>query len=167
MAEIQIRAAELSDLDAIHALLEGERAMANTLNLPWRSVEERRGRIASLDPDDHRLVALIDGRVVGHLGLHVERRPRRRHCANIGMAVHDDFANRGIGSALMAAMIELADNWLGIHRLELTVYTDNAGAVHLYEKFGFVIEGTARDYALRAGTLVDAYYMARLNPRRA
>jgi putative acetyltransferase len=62
----------------------------------------------------------------------------------------------------MAAMIDLADNWLGIHRIELSVYTDNAPAVHLYEKFGFAIEGTARQFALRGGEYVDAYYMARL-----
>jgi putative acetyltransferase len=165
MAQIQIRAAELSDLDAIHALLDGHNAMANTLNLPWRSIEERRGRISSMDPDEHRLVAVIDGRVVGHLGVHVERRARRRHCASMGMAVHDDYANQGVGSALMAAMLELTDNWLGIERLELTVFTDNAAAVHLYEKVGFVIEGTARRYALRAGEYVDAHYMARFHPR--
>ena len=63
---------------------------------------------------------------------------------------------------MMAAMIDLADNWLGLRRIELEVWTDNAPAVHLYEKFGFVIEGTARQYARRAGTFVDAYHMARL-----
>ncbi len=80
------------------------------------------------------------------------------------MSVHDDFQNRGVGSALMAAMIELADNWLGLRRIELEVYADNAAAIHLYEKFGFVIEGTARDYARRPGGFVDAHHMARLHP---
>ena len=78
------------------------------------------------------------------------------------MSVHDDFQNRGVGSALMAAMVDLADNWLGLRRIELEVWTDNAPAVHLYEKFGFKIEGRGRQFARRAGQLVDAYYMARL-----
>jgi putative acetyltransferase len=56
----------------------------------------------------------------------------------------------------------MADNWLRIVRLELTVYTDNPAALHLYEKFGFVIEGTHRAYALRDGTYVDTYCMARV-----
>ena len=99
---------------------------------------------------------------MGNLGLHLVRTARRRDVATMGMSVHDDFQNRGVGTALMQAMIELADNWLGLRRIELEVWTDNASAVHLYEKFGFVIEGTARQYAHRAGTLVDAYYMARL-----
>jgi putative acetyltransferase len=64
----------------------------------------------------------------------------------------------------MAALIDLADNWLGLHRIELTVYVDNAPAIHLYEKIGFVIEGTARDFALRGGVYVDVHTMARLRP---
>jgi putative acetyltransferase len=78
------------------------------------------------------------------------------------MSVHDAFQNRGVGSALMRAMIDLADNWLGLRRLELEVWTDNTLAIHLYEKFGFAVEGTGRQYARRAGELVDCYFMARL-----
>jgi len=63
---------------------------------------------------------------------------------------------------LIAAMVDLADNWLGLRRIELSVYTDNAPAIHLYGKFGFVIEGTARQFALRNGVYVDAHMMARL-----
>ena len=48
--------------------------------------------------------------------------------------------------------------------LELHVYTDNAAGIRLYEKFGFAIEGTAREFALRDGTYIDAYAMARLRP---
>jgi putative acetyltransferase len=78
------------------------------------------------------------------------------------MAVRDDWQGRGVGSALMAAAIDLADNWLGFRRLELTVYVDNAAALALYRRFGFEVEGTLRQYALRAGAFVDAYTMARL-----
>ena len=49
-------------------------------------------------------------------------------------------------------------------RIELTVYTDNARAIALYEKSGFVHEGTHRAYALRHGRFVDAHAMARLHP---
>jgi putative acetyltransferase len=80
----------------------------------------------------------------------------------MGMSVHDDYQGRGVGTALMAAMVDLADNWLGLRRIELQVWTDNAPAIHLYEKFGFAIEGTGRQFARRAGELIDAYYMARL-----
>jgi putative acetyltransferase len=39
---------------------------------------------------------------------------------------------------------------------------DSVAAIHLYEKCGFVIEGTARAFALRGGEYVDAHTMARL-----
>ena len=69
-----------------------------------------------------------------------------------------------MGTALLGAAIGLADGWINYQRLELLVYTDNAGALHLYRKFGFVIEGTCRAYAFRDGRYVDAYQLARLNP---
>ena len=159
-----MRALEPSDVEAIHEIFSCPAVMANTLQLPWRSLETTRERFGQTQPDAYGLVAVVDGRVVGNLGLHVVRTARRRDVASMGMSVHDDFQNRGVGTVLVAAMVELADNWLGLRRIELEVWTDNARAIHLYEKFGFVIEGTARQFARRAGGFVDAYYMARLRP---
>ena len=65
------------------------------------------------------------------------------------MCVHDEFQRRGIGAALLAALIEAADRWFNLRRLELTVYVDNEPAIALYTKFGFVIEGTRRADAFR------------------
>ena len=76
----------------------------------------------------------------------------------------EGHCGQGVGTALMTAMTDLADNWLGLRRIELHVYTNNEPAVHLYDKFGFVIEGTARQFALRGGAYVDAYAMARPHP---
>jgi putative acetyltransferase len=59
-------------------------------------------------------------------------------------------------------MIELADKWLNLTRLELEVYTDNEPAIRLYKKFEFVIEGTHINFAYRDGHYVDAHFMARL-----
>ena len=67
-------------------------------------------------------------------------------------------------SALLGAALEMADNWLNLQRVELTVYTDNPGAQALYRKFGFVEEGLARGFAFRQGEYVDALYMARIRP---
>lgn len=162
MPTIRVRGREPEDIEAINEIQNCPRVIAGTLQLPLRSVEATRERYARRPPDAHSLVAEYDGRVVGVLGLHLEAVPRRHHCGSIGMAVHDDFQGRGVGGALLAAAIDLADNWLGLRRLELSVYTDNAPAVHLYEKFGFAIEGTLRNFAFRDGAYVDAYQMARL-----
>jgi putative acetyltransferase len=78
------------------------------------------------------------------------------------MTVRDDWQGKGIGSALIEAVCELADKWLNLSRLELEVYIDNEPAIKLYKKFGFVIEGTCKGYAFRGGEFVDTYLMARL-----
>jgi putative acetyltransferase len=64
----------------------------------------------------------------------------------------------------MTALLDWADHWAQILRIELTVFTDNAPAIALYRKFGFELEGTHRAYALRDGVYGDVYAMARLHP---
>ena len=163
MATIHVRVREPEDGAALTEILNCPQVFAGTLQLPYRSVASRRERMVE-EANAHYLVAEINGRVVGSLGLHTETSPRRRHVGSIGMTVHDNFQGQGVGTALMTAMTDLADNWLGLRRIELHVYTNNEPAVHLYDKFGFVIEGTARQFALRGGAYVDAYAMARPHP---
>ena len=160
--EVRVRAREPRDAEAVAEIFACPGVVAGTLQLPLRSVESVRERLPQSGPEVHSLVAEVEGRVVGTLGLHVEANPRRRHCAGLGMAVHDDDQGHGVGTALLAAALDLADNWLGVRRVELHVYPDNAPAIRLYERFGFAVEGTARDYAFRGGAYVDALMMGRL-----
>ncbi len=78
------------------------------------------------------------------------------------MCVHDDHVGKGIGTALLRELVDASDNWLGIKRLELVVFAENAPAIHLYEKFGFEQESVHRSYAFKCGSYVDAIGMARL-----
>jgi putative acetyltransferase len=162
MTGIHVRATEPSDIEAIAEIMDCPGVIRNTLQTPYQSVEWRRERFANYRPGTRSLVAEVDGRVVGNLGLTPEAPDRRKHVASFGMAVHDDFQGQGVGSALMEVMIELAERWMGLTRIELTVYTDNAPAIALYKKFGFEIEGIGPRYAFRDGEYVDAYYMARV-----
>jgi putative acetyltransferase len=158
-----VRPASPADFDALVQIFSGPLAAAGTLNIPMEPTEARRKRMESVSPGSYPLVACTpDGEVVGNLGLHVAQRARRSHVAELGMAVRDDWQGRGVGSALMVVACDLADNWLAISRIELTVYADNAAAIALYKKFGFAVEGTLRRYAFRLGSYVDAFAMARL-----
>ena len=162
---ITIRRAAVADADAIQATFATPKAMAGTLQIPFPSLEKWRKWLADSPPDDYVLVAEVSGEVVGNLGLHpASKSPRRRHAAGLGMSVRDDWQGRGVGTALLTAAIDLADNWHNFTRIELTVYTDNAGALALYRKFGFEIEGTLVGYAFRNGAYIDAYTMARVTP---
>lgn len=161
-SDIVVRAMEPVDIPALTEAWNQPRAYAGTLQLPYTSLEAREKRFASKAPDQTNLVAEIEGRAVGMIFLAREPAARRSHVGVIGMAVHDAYAGRGAGTALMTAVVELADNWLQLRRLELGVYADNARAIALYERFGFEREGLMRAYAWRAGEYVDSIAMARL-----
>ncbi|MGZ6018139.1 MAG: GNAT family N-acetyltransferase [Phenylobacterium sp.] len=160
-ADILIRAMETEDLPDLTEAWNQPRAYAGTLQLPFTSLESRQKRFAGKSANQTNLVAVIGGKVVGMIFLGREEN-RRSHVGSIGMAVHDAYAGRGAGSALMAAVIDLADNWLQLKRLELGVYADNARAIALYERFGFEREGLNRAYAWRDGAYADSLAMARL-----
>lgn len=161
---IVIRRAELADAANLQQVYASTNAYSGTLQLPHPSLEMWQERLKQADQNNTALVALVDGVVVGHAGLHQEKNSRRRHVASLGISVADSFAGRGVGKALLSELVSLADNWLNLTRLELTVFCDNAAGIHLYSKFGFEIEGTHRAYALRNGVFVDTYSMARFHP---
>lgn len=78
------------------------------------------------------------------------------------MSIHDAYHRQGIGKALLFDLMDAADNWLNIVRIELTVFTDNAVAITLYEAAGFETEGVHRAYAFRDGKFADVVAMARI-----
>ncbi|WP_310608365.1 GNAT family N-acetyltransferase, partial [Buttiauxella brennerae] len=136
----------------------------NTLQIPHPSLEMWEERMKHPPSGRKSLVACIDDVVMGHLVLSVEPNPRRSHVATFGIGVDSNYHGQGVASALMAAITDMCDNWLRIERIELTVFVDNAPALAVYRKFGFEVEGTGKNYALRNGQYVDAYFMARIKP---
>jgi putative acetyltransferase len=166
--ELLIRRAAPDDAAAI-ARMYGEREVqSNLLQLPWPSVEGTRQWLAERQARgraDIHLVAERGGEVVGLAGLDVvSTQLRRRHVMGLGMAVASAAQRQGVGTALMTALMDYADGWAQVLRIELTVYTDNAAAIALYQRFGFRIEGTHRGYAMRDGGFADVHAMARLHP---
>lgn len=162
MADILIRRASPADAEAFVEIFSSPRVIWGTLQVLYPSVDVWRKKLEPQD-DIYSLVACIDDKVVGTLSLHMNpNRPRRKHAAGIGMAVHEDWQGKGIGTALMQAAIEFADKWLNLTRLELEVYTDNEPALRLYKKFGFEIEGRMKQDSFRDGEYADVYSMARL-----
>ena len=163
---IAIRRAEPADFEGVASVYEGPTAQSGTMQVPFPSREVWRKRLAEPPAGAHILVALMDGRIVGNGGLlPAESSPRRAHVMHLGLAVHDDYQSRGVGKALMAALVDLADRWLPVRRLELQVYADNARAIALYERFGFREEGRHRGHTLRDGAYVDTVSMARVRPK--
>jgi putative acetyltransferase len=160
LCDLVVRRCEPEDYEAVHRVYSSPGAMAGTLGVPFSSAQEVR---EALERDgSYPLVACAGEEVVGQLTLSVYTNPRTLHSGHFGIAVRDDWQGKGVGTALMDAALDLADNQLGLTRLDLSVYVDNAPAIGLYKRFGFEIEGTHRRFAYRNGEYVDALVMARL-----
>jgi RimJ/RimL family protein N-acetyltransferase len=84
-----------------------------------------------------------------------------KHKTNLGITVHDDYQNRGLGTIVTLHMIDIA-RMMGLKKVYLKVHTDNKRAIHVYKKCGFHIEGKlAMDFwNFITGEYGDEYQMA-------
>ncbi|OED37839.1 GNAT family N-acetyltransferase [Chromatiales bacterium (ex Bugula neritina AB1)] len=162
MGSLNVRHSNRDDIEAIRTIYSGLNAVAGTLQLPFPSEFTWEDRLLKPAAGIHSLIAQIDEEAVGHIGFSAIQNPRRKHVGTFGMAVKQNHEGKGVGSALLGAALDLADNWLNLRRVELTVYTDNEAAIALYKKFGFIVEGESEMFAFRDGEFVNSYYMARV-----
>ena len=96
-----------------------------------------------------QFVALDDERVVGWCDVHPALPHAMRHRGRLGMGLRSEHRGRGLGRQLLDACIADA-RVRGLTRIELEVRADNAPAIGLYERAGFVSEGR-RKRAMRFG----------------
>jgi L-phenylalanine/L-methionine N-acetyltransferase len=163
---VVIRSAADRDLEAIHEILTSPHVVGGSMRVPYAPLQQTRERLAPTH-GIYQLVAESESRVIGfgELITHPDE-PRHRHVGEVNMvATHADWTGKGVGRALLEAMIDLADNWLNLARLGLFVFTDNTHAIRLYERLGFAIEGTMPRMGFGAGGWMDAHLMGRLRDR--
>lgn len=159
---MKIRHSEPADIPAIKALYAEPSCYAGTLQQPFASEQLWQQRLKEPVPNFVSLVAVENETLLGQLGMEIFTNPRRKHVANIGMAVSEKQRGKGVGKALLLAAIDMAEKWQAVTRIELEVYTDNPAAIQLYQNCGFITEGTAKNYAFRNGEYVDVHLMARI-----
>jgi putative acetyltransferase len=90
------------------------------------------------------LVAEYQHKIVGWASIYKSSHPRRKGLGDLGIYLHQDFHNVGLGAAMTERLLQLAKKGK-MHRIELTVVGENRIALRLYEKFGFQIEGVSKD----------------------
>jgi ribosomal protein S18 acetylase RimI-like enzyme len=114
------------------------------------------------NPPEVFLVAELDGRVVGYIRFKPPTKlPENAHVIQVqGLAVHPDARRRGAAAGLLDAAEETLRE-RGIRKLTLRVLGTNESAIRLYERQGFVREGTLRDEFCINGRFVDDVMMAK------
>ena len=112
-------------------------------------------------PRSLMLNAYVDGVLVGNGSFApVSGANRLKHRCSVGIALFLEYCNRGIGELLMGILIERARE-AGFEIMELDVFSANTGAIHLYEKLGFVRSGERKNaIKYKDGTYADELLMA-------
>ena len=159
----RVRTATTADAGALAALLRAQIAAGAGMVLSPEQAptpEEVAARFASFQGATLRIVAEVDGVIVGDAELKQLAPKRCAHVGVLAVGVHPDFQRRGIGRALMQHLIDHARKH-GLKRLELYVRSDNHAAQALYRGLGFHHEATRAEFvALDDGTFIDDYVMA-------
>ena len=106
------------------------------------------------------LIAFVDGKVAGTAGIEaVGTKDKVRHRAEFSISVLKEYWGLGIGRALLEACIKCAKE-AGYAQLELTVVAENARAIALYQKAGFVEYGrNPRGFHSRINGYQEVVYM--------
>lgn len=161
--ELTLRGLEKKDLEDFWEIRTQRIVCENTLGIPYASKTSMEKHFEKIfdNSDRKEIVAVSEGKMIGFAGLSLLK-GRRKHIAEMGIMVNENFLGIGVGTKLMEGILDLADNWLNLRRIQLEVYTDNLKAIRMYKKFGFKIEGLLKDFSFRMGNYIDAYIMARI-----
>lgn len=112
-------------------------------------------------PNSTIFVADENNNLVGYLLVNGGQTKKNAHAAYVVIGIDKAHRGKGIGTQLFDHL----DKWAiekELHRLELTVVTSNKGAVSLYKKQGFEIEGTKKHSLYIEDRFYDEYYMAKI-----
>jgi RimJ/RimL family protein N-acetyltransferase len=133
---------------------------------PPRSLVQREQEFeAEQNEPDATVVSLIiqaEGRAVGDINFFaIDTRNRN---AEVGLSIwRAEDRCRGYGTDAMRAMLRWGFRHLNLHRVQLSVSPQNAVAVHVYEKLGFVVEGRRREHHYDDGCYQDEVIMGLLH----
>lgn len=155
---VGVRRAAAGDVDAIVdlyvAVVEEERWLGAQPPVD-RDTQRTRFFEETTSEQAASFVALVDDELVGHARIDMAH----YGVAGLGMMVDSRWRGRGVGGALVRAVIDAAGD-LGAHKIALQVWPHNEAARRLYHRHGFVEEGVLRrHYQRRNGQLWDAVIM--------
>ncbi|MFB7779928.1 GNAT family N-acetyltransferase [Streptomyces bauhiniae] len=139
MTDLDIRPATPDDIPAIVAMLAddplGARRESPDDMTPYRAAFER----LDTDPNQHLVVAVRDGRVIGTLQLTIipglSRKGATRSLIE-AVRIHEDERGSGLGSELIQWAVDTSRR-LGCHLVQLTSDKTRTDAHRFYARLGF------------------------------
>jgi ribosomal-protein-serine acetyltransferase len=146
---VQLRELADGDAEELHALIERNRAgLARWLRwargqTPEETLEfVRRARASAAARESLQRGVVVDGQIVGMVGM--ARVDAENHCAEIGYWLDEAHRGRGLMTAAVAALVDLAfDDWQ-LNRVEIRTDVENLPSRALAERLGFRYEGVLR-----------------------
>jgi putative acetyltransferase len=165
--KVTVRPLHPDDVPAIYDLLEHSFMIGNMPYDPSIELSYVAEWLAKRDPGVHRYVAVTGGKISGLLILTHKMRPRLNHSGTISMAAHSTNYYEETRQALLAAALDLADNWLNLYRVDLELSTEAKMDIDYFQSIGFEAEGTRVMALYRDGKWLNQLFMARLriNPQ--
>ncbi len=108
------------------------------------TVEEEAAMLTKRADSLHGLYVIAEDAqfdIIAIAGLDPMHRRRALHNVNLGIMVDEAWRGKGVGDALMSALMNWARANPHVRRVQLEVVATNHGAIRLYERHGFVTEG--------------------------
>lgn len=109
----------------------------------------------------HTLLAVVGKEAVGYITIVFGKFQKVGHTSYIVVGVRASHRGQGVGTALLNEAEKFAIS-RHMHRIELEVFEGNEGAVHLYERLGYKIEGRRREAVKTASGYSDIIWMGKL-----
>ena len=112
--------------------------------------------------------AFAEGKLADLAGLERESMTKLSHKAYLwGMYVSPEHRRSRLGSLLLEQVLPYAWRSLGVAQVNLGVHTENASAIALYRRYGFVVWGTEFGALVVAGKPQDEHHMVCRAPSAA
>jgi L-amino acid N-acyltransferase YncA len=161
---VLVRDATEQDMAAIQAIYAQEvlHGLASFEEVPPSTADMLARRASVLGLGLPYLAAEMDGRVVGYsYATGYRPRPAYRHTIEDSVYVAEGMQGRGIGRALLSALIERCEAGPWRQMVAVIGNSGNAGSIALHRQLGFRLVGTFEAVGFKLGRWVDTVLMQR------
>lgn len=144
--------------DMVMALKEDDLFIVND-GLPG-SVDEEKAYLEYITPEKTlALLAIKDGKVVGHVIANIGPFGMNRHTADVGISIIKGYRDKRIGTKLMKKTVKILKK-RGVIKITISVFSPNKRGRKFYDRLGFVQEGVKEGQWLFKGDYIDEIIMA-------